>query len=110
LIPSRKSVSNESRFDMNRRKRNQTKNLKNTSSTIVEVESHPRYLETLSFSRVYLDTPQGISNYNPPTELERVIIRQNNTIIATLLSLYKRLENVEIKFENLKKQEKERQK
>ena len=62
---------------------------------LVEIESNPIYKEALDRGRIYLENPEGITSYKAPSESDKIIIRQNNTIILLLLSLHNKIEKIE---------------
>ena len=69
---------------------------------LIEIESNPVYKEVLDRDRIYLENPEGITSYKSPSELDKIIIRQNNTIILLLLSLHNKIDKTENS--NLEKQ------
>ena len=62
---------------------------------LVEIESNPIYKEALDRGRIYLENPEGIASYKAPSESDKIIIRQNNTIILLLLSLHNKIDKIE---------------
>ena len=62
---------------------------------LVEIESNPVYKKALDLGRIYLENIEGRTSYKAPSESDKIIIRQNNTIILLLLSLHNRIDKIE---------------
>ena len=53
------------------------------------------YLEVLSETKKLMDSRQGLSMYNASFKTDKVIIKQNNTIIQMLIQMCNKIEQIE---------------
>ena len=53
------------------------------------------YLEALRETKKLLDPPEGLSKYNASSKTDEIIIKQNSTIIQTLIQMCNKIEQIE---------------
>ena len=55
-------------------------------------EEDINYSKALEKSRNYRSEPEGLSKYIPSSQTDKILLKQNNTIIELLLDLHKKID------------------
>ena len=66
----------------------------------------PSYTKALKFAGSIQPDPQGLSDHQPSSKSDQIIIKQNNTIIVLLIELNKKLDKITKEKEVIKEQPK----